>query len=148
MLTFSLNNIGGVGAGSQAEAGFMAAAALWSSSLSDSVNIRLNVGFSSLGASILGQTGSNSTVVSYAAVRTALVADQTSANDATAVANLAASPSLSFYTNNTSGSRVFDNNGSGNNQFLAVNTANLKALGITVDANGQQVDNGVVILPP
>jgi hypothetical protein len=111
--------------------------------LGDSVNIRLDVGFSFLGAGILGSTSSNSDVVSYSAVRTALIADQTSTSDATAVANLASGTSLSFYTNNSAGTRVFDNDGSANNTILDVNSANLKALGITVDANGNPIDDGV-----
>ena len=142
-LSFTLNNVGGVTHGSQAEVGFLAAAALWSSYLGDPVNVRLNVGFSPLGASILGQTGSNTRVVSYAAVRSRLIADQASASDSTAVAHLQAGPSLSFVTNNSAGTRILDNDGSANNTYLDVSTANLRALGITVDANGTAVDDGV-----
>src|SRR5262249_39642856 len=80
---------------------------------------------------------------SYSAVHTALIADQTSASDATAVASLASGTSLSFYTDNSAGTRVLDNDGSANNTYLDVSTANLKALGITTDANGQAVDDGV-----
>ena len=141
-LTFTLHNIGGVTPGSQAEAGFLRATALWQSFLGDTVNIRLDVGFSSLGPGILGSTGSAGKVVSYAAVRAALTADQSSSDDAAAVASLSAGSSLAFFTNNSAGTRVFDNDGSANNTFLDVNTANLKALGITTDANGQPVDTG------
>ena len=142
-LTFTLHNIGGVTPGSQAEAGFLRAAALWSGYLGDSVNILLDVGFSSLAPGILGSTSSNSDVVSYSAARTALITDQTSASDATAAASLAPGSSLSFYTNNSAGTRVFDNDGSANNTLLNVNSANLKALGITADANGNPIDDGV-----
>ena len=141
-LTFTLHNIGGVTPGSQAEAGFLRATALWQSFLGDTVNIRLDVGFSSLGPGILGSTGSTSKVVSYAAVRAALTADQSSSDDATAVASLSAGSSLAFFTNNSAGTRVFDNDGSANNTYLDVTTADLKALGITIDANGQPVDTG------
>ena len=43
-LTIILNNTGGVEAGTQARAGFEAAAAIWSSILRDPVTIRLDVG--------------------------------------------------------------------------------------------------------
>ena len=75
-------------------------------------------------------------------MRAALTADQTSSNDAAAVASLSAGSSLSFFTNNSAGARVFDNDGSANNTYLSVNTANLKALGITTDANNRPVDTG------
>jgi hypothetical protein len=141
-LTFTLKDTGGVTLGSQAEAGFQKAAALWSSFLSDPINVRLNVGFSSLGGNTLAQAGSNSAVVSFAVVRSALIADQTSSDDGTAVASLGSGSSLSFFTNNQAGTRIFDNDGSANNTFLDVNTANLRALGITIDANGDLVDDG------
>jgi hypothetical protein len=141
-LTFTLHNVGGVTPGSQAEAGFLRATALWQSFLGDTVNIRLDVGFSSLGPGILGSTGSTGKVVSYAAVRAALTADQSSSDDATAVASLSAGASLAFFTNNSAGTRVFDNDGSVNNTYLFATTADLKALGITTDANGQPVDTG------
>ena len=141
-LTFTLHNVGGVTPGSQAEAGFLRATALWQSFLGDTVNIRLDVGFSSLGPGILGSTGSAAKVVSYAAVRAALTADQSSSDDATAVASLSAGASLAFVTNNSAGARVFDGDGSTNNTLLNVSTADLKALGITTDVNGQPVDTG------
>jgi hypothetical protein len=141
-LTFTLHNVGGVTPGSQAEAGFLRATALWQSFLGDTVNIRLDVGFSSLGPSILGSTGSSGKVVSYAAVRAALNADQSSSDDAAAVASLSAGSSLAFFTNNAAGTQVFDNDGSVNNTYLFVTTADLKALGIVTDANGQPVDTG------
>ncbi len=142
-LSFTLTDTGGAGAGSAALSGFQQAAALWSNFLHDSVNVRLDIGFSSLGSGILGSASSNSTPVSYSAVRSALVADQTSADDATATANLQVGSSLSFATYNQNGQFILDNNASSNNNFLDVNTANLKALGITTDANGNPVDNGV-----
>jgi len=142
-LTFTLTDTGGVGAGTDAEAGFLAAVALWTSFLGDAVDVRLDVGFSSLGAGILGQAGSDTAVVSYAAFRAALIADGTSADDATAIANLQAGPALNFTTNNGAGTFIQDNDGSANNLFLSVNTATLKAVGITTDANGNPVDDGV-----
>ena len=142
-LTFTLTDTGGVGAGSQAEAGFLAAAALWISFLADAVNVRLDVGFSVLGAGILGQAGSNRAIVSYEVYRDALIADGTSADDATAIANLEMGNSLNFATQDMTGTFILDNNNSNNNNFLSIQTSTLRALGITTDANGDPVDDGV-----
>jgi len=133
--TFILNDIGGVGAGTQARAGFTAAAALWSSVFSNNVTLDLNVGFQALSSGVLGQTGSASTDVSYANVRSALVKNAATADDRSAVASLA--PTLSFITNTLSGgvtnalTHVLENNqASRDTQYLSVNTANQKALGL------------------
>ncbi len=142
-LTFTLTDTGGVGAGTQAEAGFLAAAALWISFLADAVDVRLDVGFSVLGAGILGQAGSNRAIVSYAVYRDALIADGTSADDATAIANLEMGNSLNFATQDMTGAYILDNNNSNNNNFLSIQTSTLRALGITTDANGDPVDDGV-----
>ena len=142
-LTIMLNDTGGVGAGSQAEAGFERAADMWEAILSDPVTVRLDVGFQALAAGVLGQASSNSKPVSYTAIRNALIGDQSSADDATATANLQAGSSLTFLTNDQFGTFSFDSDGSINNRFLDVNTSNLKALGITTDANANPVDDGV-----
>ncbi|MEM9331374.1 MAG: NF038122 family metalloprotease, partial [Pseudomonadota bacterium] len=139
-LGFTLNDTGGVGAGTQALAGFQAAAELWTYLLGDNININLDVGFSALDPGILGSTGSTKAIVYYDDVRTALVNDQTSAEDASAASNLAAGNSLSFVTNDTNGTQIVDSDGSVNNRVLAINSANAKALGITVDANGNAIN--------
>ena len=141
-LTFTLNDTGGVGPGSQAEAGFLAAVALWQSFLADDVNVRLDVGFAPLSPGVLGQAGSNTAVVSYAAYRDALIADGTSADDATAIANLEMGNSLDFATQDQNGNYILDDNDSNNNMFLSVQTSVLRALGITTDANGNPIDDG------
>ena len=121
----------------QAQAAFTAAAARWTNIFTDNATIDLTVGTGSLGAGILAQAGSARTSFSYAAFKTALTADITSANDATAVSNLAVGSSLPMLINRTS-----DNpNGSGsatsyldttgaNNQTIQLTNANAKALGL------------------
>ena len=142
-LTFALTDTGGVGAGSQAEAGFLAAIALWQSFLADDIEVRLDLGFSSLAPGVLGQAGSTRAVVSYAQYRDALIADGTSEDDATAIANLEMGDTLDFATQDQFGNYILDDNDSANNTFLSVNVTTLLALGITTDANGNAVDDGV-----
>ena len=141
-LTFTLNNTGGVEAGTQAEAGFLAAAALWMSLLADDVNIRLDVGFSPLSPGVLGSAGSSRAVISYAVYRDALIADGTSADDALAIANLEMGNTLDFATQDQTGTFTLDDNDSANNTFLAINRTTALALGITTDANGNPIDDG------
>ncbi len=115
--------------------GIHAAAALWSSVFSNKVMIDLNVGFQALGKSVLGQTGSTSNDVSYTNVRSALTRDATSVDDRSAVASLA--PTLSFMSNTPSGgvtnatTHILENNQANRDtQYLYVNTADQKALGL------------------
>lgn len=145
--TFILNDVGGVGAGTQARAGFAAAAALWSSVFSNNVTIELNVGFQALSKGVLGQTGSTSTNVSYGNLRSALAKDATSSDDRSAVASLA--PTLSFLSNTPQGgvtnalTHVLENNQANRDtQYLAVNTADQKALGL-VAAQSTAVDASI-----
>ncbi|KPF47918.1 hypothetical protein IP87_10860 [beta proteobacterium AAP121] len=151
-MTFILNDLGGVGAGTAARAGFEAAAALWSSVLLDPITIVLDVQFSALGPGILGSTGSTTNTVGYASLRNLLTADATSAADFSAVASLQAGP-LGFVSNEPPVSgpidsrlRFFDNNNSFDNNNIAVNTAQVKALGLvpTYAANNPTQRDGAV----
>ena len=132
--TFILHDIGGVGAGTAARAGFEAAAGLWSAAFADNVTVRLDVGFQALGSGILGQTGSSSSDLSYASVRAALGRDAKSAADAFSFASLGST--LAFYDNTattgltTAATRTFDAGGSRDNAYLSVNSAEQKALGL------------------
>ncbi len=145
--TFILNDVGGVGVGTQARAGFTAAAALWSSVFSNKVTIDLNVGFQALGKGVLGQTGSTSNDVSYTNVRSALTRDATSVDDRSAVASLA--PTLSFMSNTLSGgvtnatTHILENNQANRDtQYLSANTADQKALGL-ISAQSATVDASI-----
>ena len=132
-LDIVLTDIGGAGAGTAAYDGFQQAANIWENLLTDNVTVRLNVGFSSLGSGILGSTSSSKVGLSYSDVRSALVADQATTNDALAVANLQAGPGLRFVTQDGTGNLIYDNNNSVNNNQLNVTRANAKALGLFAD---------------
>lgn len=151
-MTFILNDLGGVGPGTAARAGFEAAAALWSSVLTDPITIRLDVQFSALGPGILGSTGSTTNTVAYTALRNLLTNDVSSASDASAVSSLQAGP-LSFVSNEPPVSgpidsrlRFLDNNNTTDNNNIQVNTAQVKALGLVptyAPANTTQRDGSV-----
>ena len=135
-LSFILNDLGGVGIGSQARAGFEAAAALWSAVLTDPIAIRLDVRFATLGTGILGSTGSTTNTIGYAALQAALTGDISSATDISAVGSLQAGP-LTFVSNEPpvagpidSRTRFLDNNNTFDNNNIQANTAQLKALGL------------------
>jgi PEP-CTERM motif len=139
-LTFNFTFLPGSTA--QANQGFIDAGARWSALFSDNVTLNMTVGTSSLGAGILASTGSARTSLTYSAFSGALAADATSANDATAVANLPSGNSFGMLINRTS-----DNpNGAGsatpyvdsvgaNNMTVRVTNANAKALGLTPQAS-------------
>lgn len=151
-MSFVLNDLGGVGAGTAARAGFEAAAALWSSVLTDPVTVVLDVQFSALGPGILGSTGSTTNTVGYTALRGLLTTDATSAADFSAVGSLQAGP-LSFISNEPpvsgpidSRTRFLDNNNTFDNNNIQVNTAQVKALGLVptyTAANTTQRDGSV-----
>jgi hypothetical protein len=121
-----------------AQNAFTQAAAAWSAVLADSVTIDLTVGTDTLGPGILAQAGSQDTTYSYNAVRTALGLDATSADDATAVANLQAAANLrvlmNYTLNNPNGANspaAFLDDTGANTATIRVNNANAKALGLT-----------------
>lgn len=133
-LTFEFDFTAGTPA--QAQLAFQTAGNLWASVLSDPISIRLTVGTAVLGGSILAQAASSETALPYPDVRAALVADATSSSDALALSNL---PATSFNLlinrtaqNGNSATPYLDNNGSLNNSFVAVTTANAAALGLPV----------------
>ena len=132
-LTFNFTPVSGTS--QQAINGFNAAGNLWSSFLSDNVTININIGFSALGSGVLAQAGSTTQGFSYSDVRAALSRDASSSLDAIAVSNLQGGNALQFLTNNTAGDVVLDNDGSGNNVVLDINTANAKALGLIAANN-------------
>ena len=134
-LVFNLTYIGGTTA--QVQQGFQDAAARWSNLFSDNITVNLTVGSQALGAGILGSTGSVQTSYSYNAFKTALAADQKSANDATAVANLPGGSSFGMLINRTSDNPA----GSGsatpyldtigaNNTTIRISNAEAKAVGL------------------
>ena len=138
-LTFNLTDITPGGMSPAALAGFQQAASIWEASVTDDVEINLDIRFDdSLPANVLGSTGSSTQSNTLTEVRNALTGDSLSVSEALAVANLPAGATLSFLTNDSATSAVItDNNASSNNLFLDVNTANAKALGLLAgDAAG------------
>lgn len=142
-ISFVLNDVTPGGMSMEALAGFNQAVDIWESKIADAITFNLDISFTTLGAGILGSTGSNTIGASYTNVRTALTTKATSANDAVAVAGLPIGTSLSFVTNNaTTSARFTDNNDTGNNNTLDVNTANAKALGLLA-ANAPGTDASI-----
>ena len=129
---------------SNADAGFAAAGSRWSALYNDAITVNITTGFASLGGSILAQNSSVDGTYTYTNVRSALVGDQTTAHDATAVSHLQAAPALRLYINytannpNGSGSATpyVDSNGNANNTTIRLSNANAKALGLRAGNNG------------
>lgn len=149
---FQLNNKGGVGAGTTAAMGFQMAADYWSSVLTTSqpITINIDVKYAPLGPNILGSTGSSRTIKSVLGVENRILARQSTALDSTLVlptlhaGDYGAGTALNMYTpgytstdldgtNNgiDNQTKVYDADGHYNSTFIAVNTANAKALGYT-----------------
>ncbi len=133
-LNIVFNDVTTGGMAAQALTGFNEAALLFESRFFDPITVRVDIDFRDLGSpTILGQASSQRGVRSYASIRTALSGDLSSTNDASAVANLQLGPDLDFFTTDLSGTRVLDNSNGNNNNFLAVNRANAKAIGLLSD---------------
>jgi hypothetical protein len=124
------------GMDANALAGFQMAASYWESRLGDSAQVNIDIGFENLGSGILGQANSTQFVTSVSSYFGALAADATTSYDTLAIGNLPtlSGGALSFLTQtNTEGGSMtvsLDNDSSDNNFFLALNTANAKALGL------------------
>lgn len=137
------NLVPAVGMSQQAIDGFQDAADLWSSVLRDDIMVNININFTALGPGILGSAGSTTQGNTLSEVKTALTTDAKSLTDATAVANLPAGSSWSLYVSDaTTGDPELDNNNTGNNNVLDVNTANAKALGLLA-ANNATADASI-----
>lgn len=152
-LTIELRDTGGVGAGTQALAGFQAAAHFWETVITNDVTVKLNVGFGALGAGILGSTGSTTNVAYVGQVLPALQSTGNSALDAIAAANLSADRPSPFVGGQAvdaliSGprpdgtgvalplTRVLDADAGANNSAFSANTSLMKALGLTPTYTG------------
>lgn len=140
-LSFELTYIPGTSA--QEQASFAAAAALWSTHLTDDVTVQLTVGTGALSPGILAQAGSRAISYTYTDVRNALLADVTSAADASATSHLAPGSSVGMLINRTSdnpngrGSATpYVDSAGANNSSLSVNAANARALGLAFSPGG------------
>ena len=128
----------------EARAGFERAGQLWSNLFDDDITVRLDIGFSSLGGNTLGQASSVRNGYGLSTVQSALAADATSRDDFTAAASAAAlGPTIEYRTGGrlVNGVRqpIFvDADDTADNNFLALNRANAKALGLLApDAAGR-----------
>ncbi len=131
-LTF--NFIPAAGMSAQAQAGFAAAGAMWSSLFTDNVTINLNIDFASLGAGVLGQASTTDQLFNYNTVYNALNNDKTSADDISAVNSLSSGSNVNLLINHTinngnSATPYLDNTGANTNTIRMTN-ANAKALGL------------------
>nr|WP_185965167.1 NF038122 family metalloprotease [Glacieibacterium frigidum] len=102
-ITINLINTGGVEEGTAAFVGFRAAADYWETMLTDNVTLTFNVGFTTQGfaPSTLGSTSSASGNKAQGVWRSALIADATTALDASVVANLPTFSNANVNLNNT-----------------------------------------------
>lgn len=122
---------------------FQAAGNYWSGQLTDNVTVYMNIAFNSLGAGILGSTGSTFTTVNYSSYRSALIPDAKSALDVTATASLQAGPALTFLATQGDLTSRLDNDGSVNNTLLGITTANAKAIGLATGTNAANPDASI-----
>lgn len=131
----------------QAFAGFQAAGDVWSSVLTDPVTINVQIGYASLGGSILAQTNFNEGIIPYSSFRTVIRNDRITADDFTAFSNLPSGTSFNLlidYTSNSpngagSATPYLDNDGDANNTTIRMTFANAKALGL-LPANNSAID--------
>jgi hypothetical protein len=119
--------------------GFIEAGQRWSSIFTNDVTLNIDISFSVLGPNILGSTSEDDLQYSYSAVRNALVANAQSAADQTAVQHLASGSTVGMLLNRTAedpnvdpATPYLDNNGSANNSYISMTSANAKALGLNV----------------
>jgi len=82
--------------------GFNAAANLWSSKLADNITVNIEIGYASLGANIIGETGCAFGETSYSYAVQALNATRSSADDYSSCAALPSGSSYSRLINHTS----------------------------------------------
>ena len=155
-VTFNLIDTGGTEQGSLAYQGFKAAADYWSSVLTTSqpVTINLATGFGKLGPDVLGSTGSSFTSKAIVNVENRILARQSTAFDASLAlpalrdGYFGANDAVDVYTPGYTGFdvdgnpygidnsvKVYDTDSSYNNSVIGLTTANAKALGYTFGDN-------------
>jgi hypothetical protein len=163
-LHFKLIDTGGAAPGTIAYQAFSAAANYWSSVLTTSqpVTVNVQVGFQPIGDSVLGFTSTNTGVADIASTEFLMGTHQFGAFDATAVAGLpplhdgAFGPATALdvhtpgYTDPVArtginnGYSVLDTDGSANNSFVVLTVANARALGFDV-GDPNQIDASIVL---
>ena len=117
--------------------GVARAAEIWSSKLSDRVNLTIDLTYNPDEPRVLANTVANQYPITYEKARQALIEDATSDEDRLAIANLT-DYDLNILMNNTSENNgsdtpYLDDNGGLNNSFVLLNSANAKSLGISIE---------------
>ena len=115
-----------------AYSGFVQAGAIWSSLLTDDVSLNLELRAANLGGSVVAESDVLYAQVGYLQYNIGLFADQTSAADALAYANLPFAFAVSALVNRTTenGGDIapyLDSNSTNNNFYLLATSANIKA---------------------
>jgi hypothetical protein len=117
--------------------GFKTAGNLWSSLFNDNVNVNIKIGFTGLGANVLGEASSSLQTFRYIDVYNGLNNDRRSTDDDAAVKSLPNSQAFNMLLNRTynnpngrgSGNYYLDSDGDLNNRSITMTTANARALG-------------------
>ncbi|MGD1919245.1 MAG: NF038122 family metalloprotease [Pleurocapsa sp.] len=112
---------------------------IWSSYLTDEVNININIEYNPLDEFTAGEADSNTIEVSYSDFYQALNSDAISTDDQIALASLPSSENINLLINNTqenqgSDEPYLDDNASQNNSTISLTVANAKALGFDTEA--------------
>jgi hypothetical protein len=123
--------------GAEAQSAFLEAASFWETTLLDSVEIFIDINYTQLASTVIGSANSTRSYFNYSAVLDALAEDITSDEDATAVnattcSSTAGVCQLAFMEDNGDGGEI-DNDGTADNNVIAMTSANAKALGLEVD---------------
>lgn len=143
-LSFVFTDVSTNGGMTSAQSGaFQSAANYWSGKFTDNVTVYINIAFNNLGANILGSTGSTYDVATYSSVRSSLTADAKSSLDFSAVSHLQSGPALTFQATQMNLSSRLDNDNSANNNYLALTTANAKALGYATGTSAANADANI-----
>lgn len=136
--------------GAQALYAFQKAANYWNKTLSNNATIRIDIGYAALGSNVLGSTSSNSNVVTVADIYHGLQSTGSSSLDSVAVSHLPQlangtdlsmrvnayiDPASKFGVDPNAPSRI-SSGGNTINQYLDVNSAVLKAMGMHADYSG------------
>jgi len=146
-ITFNLNAPAGMDP--QAIAGFQQAAARWSANFTDNIAVNIDIGFSDLGTTVLGQTSSThylsgNSNPSYRNVLLGLKGKVVSADDQSSYSWLQAKDKsvqlssdrmlINYTADNPNGAGsatpYLDNSGSTNNKQIYITNANAKTLGL------------------
>jgi hypothetical protein len=136
-------------------AAFRSAADFWQSRLADPITVYVDIGFGDQGFNgVLGSTSAATMTSAYASIRSRLVVDQTSVQDAVALTHLPSGAAVAWQVSTLDGGSRFDNDGFAgcdaqgqcgtNNRELRLTTANARALGVATDTDATNPDGSIV----